>query len=391
MKAPRADVIALAAIATAAAIGIGLMIVRSSSAGADPLEAVPADAFLVASIDVASLAQSPLGEALVGHGGTRTEALLGVDSITEACGFDPLPHLRSIAIAIPEGEGEHGEFGVAASGTLAKAALASCVRAVIAKRGGEAEERQTGSFTVVADAHHPGGAEVAFREGGPYLVGRGAWLARMIDAADGRIPSVRTASSGNLHALLRADLAARDLDAEAVRATAILPRDVRQRIEHEMDLEAHDRDHPNKAMEGVLGISSAAFGVHAGRAQEDTRVIAELRCDAEPACDAVSTLVLHARLGWSGNLAYRLLGLGPLIDNLEVRREGTSLFVKTRARAGDLAKMLAKMLDRALESAPTKPSAKPPLSAAEAAFPAKLDGGHDAGGAARSTPRSSGR
>jgi hypothetical protein len=391
MKAPRADVIALAALATAAAIGIGVMIARSSSAGADPLEAVPADAFLVASIDVASLAQSPLGEALVGHGGTRAEALLGVDSITETCGFDPLPHLRSIAIAIPEGEGEHGEFGVAASGTLAKAALASCVKAVIAKRGGEAEERQTGSFTVVVDAHHPGGAEVAFREGGPYLVGRGAWLARMIDAADGRIPSVRAASSGNLHAVLRADLATRDLDAEAVRATAILPRDVRQRIEHEMDLEAHDRDHPNKAMEGVLGISAAAFGVHAGRAQEDTRFIAELRCDAESACDAVSTLVLHARLGWSGNLAYRLLGLGPLIDNLEVRREGTSLYVKTRARAGDLAKMLAKMLDRALESAPTKPSAKPPLSAAETVFPAKLDGGHDAGGAARSTPRSSGR
>ena len=58
------------------------------------------------------------------------------------------------------------------------------------------------------------------------------------------------------------------------------------------------------------------------------------------ACDAVSTFILHTRLGWSGNLGYRLFGLGPLIDNLEVQRaptpgaanaSETSLFVQTRA------------------------------------------------------------
>ena len=374
IKAPRGDVIALAALASVAALGIAFMIVRGSRTGADPLEAVPADSFMVVSIDVASLAQSPLGEALVGEGGTRAGTLLGVDSIAATCGFDPLPHLRSIAIAIPEGEGERGEFGVAASGTLARAALAACAKSVIAKRGGEATERQAGSFTVVSDGRVPGGAEVAFREEGPDLVGRGAWLGRMIDAADGRVRSTRSASN-DTHALLRAHLAAHDLDAAAVVATAIVPREVRQKVEHEIALEAREGDHPNKLMEGVLGVSAAALGVHAGRAQEDTRFIAELQCDSEAACDAVSTLILHTRLGWSGNLAYRLLGLGPLIDNLTVRREGTSLFVTTRIPAGDL----AKILDRALQSGPPKPNAKPVPLPANEIFPAKLDAGRGAG------------
>ena len=99
-------------------------------------------------------------------------------------------------------------------------------------------------------------------------------------------------------------------------------------------------------MQGVLGVSAAALGLHAGRAHEDTRLVAELRCDTEEACAAVSTFILHTRLLWSGNLGYRLFGLGPLIDNLEVQpsETRTSLYIHTRAPVDDL----SKMLDRAL-------------------------------------------
>ena len=38
-----------------------------------------------------------------------------------------------------------------------------------------------------------GGADVAFRDGGPFLVGKGAWLTRMMDAAEGRVPSMADA------------------------------------------------------------------------------------------------------------------------------------------------------------------------------------------------------
>jgi hypothetical protein len=386
-KAPRTDVMVLAAIGLAAALGIAFLIVRTPGAGADPLAAVPADSFMVVSIDIAALAQSPLGEAIVGElrgdGGAHAEALLGVDSIATTCGFDPLPHLRAIAIAIPEGQAgdaERGDFGVAASGTLTKDALASCAKAVIAKRGGQPTTRQAGSFTVVADGRSgAAGAEVAFRDGGPYLVGRGAWLARMMDAADGRVPSTLSAA-GDAHAALRADLTARDMDAEAFRATALLPRGLRERLEHETALESsgdkHEGDKMN-LMEGVLGVSAAALGVHAGRPHEDTRFVAELRCDSDGACDAVSTLILHTRLRWSGNLAYRMLGLGPLIDNLEVKpgsgASPPSLIVTTRAPADDLAKLIDRLLRPSSPPSPRKPKPLPPVI--DEVFPARPDAG----------------
>jgi hypothetical protein len=386
-KAPRTDVVVLAALALAAALGIALLVLRSPGAGADPLAAVPADSFMVVSIDIAALAQSPLGEAIVGElrsdGGAQAEALLGVDSIAATCGFDPLPHLRAIAIAIPEGhagDAERGDFGVAASGTLTKDALASCAKAVIAKRGGQPATRQAGSFTVVADGRSGGaGAEVAFREGGPYLVGRGAWLARMIDAADGKVPSTLSAA-GDGHAALRADLTTRDTDAEALRITALLPRGLRERLQHEMALEGEGSSGDKRVgekmnlMEGVLGVSSAALGVHAGRPHEDTRVIAELVCDSAAACDAVSTLILHTRLRWSGNLAYRMLGLGPLIDNLEVQHPaGAPLIVRTRAPADDLAKLLDRLLRPTSPAGPRRPKPLPP--GIDEVFPARPDAG----------------
>jgi hypothetical protein len=348
-------VIALAALALAAAVGIGALILHSPGGTADPLSAVPADAFMVVSIDMASLAESPIGEVLAGElrgeSGARAGKILGVDSIAETCGFDPLPHLRAVALAIPEGDADKGEFGVAASGTLSKDVLASCAKAVITKRGGDPAMRQVGTFTVIADGRAPGGAEVAFRDGGLTIVGRGAWLARMIDAADGRAPSTLTAP-GNAHASLRADLASRDTDAEAFRATALLPRALRERLEGELSAEPQAREgaqsNGSKMMEGVLGVSAAAIGLHAGKAHEDTRVVATARCDSESACSAVSTLILHTRLGMSGNLAYRMLGLGPLIDNLEVQPQGgasaPSLVAKTHAPVDDLAKILDRVL-----------------------------------------------
>lgn len=364
----RTDVLVLAALAAAAGLGIALLILRTPGGTANPLAAVPAESFLVASVDVVALAESPLGEALVGElrgdGGARDGTLLGVNSITETCGFDPLPQLRSIAIAIPEGE-EPGDFGVAAAGTMSKDALASCAKAVITKRGGVPSSRQTGSFTIVSDARTPSGASVAFRDGGPYLVGRGPWLEKMIDTAEGRAPSTLSSAS-NGHAALRAGLQTRDVDAEAVRVTALLPRGIRERLQREMGEEANlGRADPsktgseNKAMEGVLAISAAGVGLHAGRAHEDARLVAELDCDTENACEAVSTLILHLRLGWSGNLAYRLVGLGPLIDNLEVQRTGSTLHLSTRGPVDDL----AKMVERGLHPSSPKKEKVPPIPA----------------------------
>ena len=348
------DRITLGALGAAAALLIGWLILRSTPSRVDPLAAVPVDSFLVATIDFAALARSPLGGALVGDGGTRPGSLLdvtGVDTITATCGFDPLHHVRAVAVAVPEG-GENGDFGVAASEDLSRDALTACTKALVAKRGSEANVRRVGTFTVVSDAHARHEAEVAFRDGGPLLVGRGAWLTKMIDAVEGRTKSI--ASAGGPHQELRSELGKHDVDAQALVVSATLPSDVRSRILGEM---ADASDKPNPVMAAVLAVSRAVIGLHAGAANDDTRIAAELHCETEPACDEVSKVILHARLGWSGNLGYRLFGLGGLIDNLQVRREGTSLIVQTRAPAEDL----ARLLDKALNSSPKpKPPAPPP-------------------------------
>ena len=65
--------------------------------------------------------------------------------------------------------------------------------------GRRAGVARVGTFMVVSDGRAgAGAAEVAFREGGPFLVGRGPWLTHMMEAAEGRTPSLAT-TTGNAH------------------------------------------------------------------------------------------------------------------------------------------------------------------------------------------------
>jgi hypothetical protein len=358
-------VVILVLLGAAASLFIVFLVLRSHGATRSALGAVPADSFLVVSVDLPSLAASPLAKALVGDDDARREQLFGLETIQETCGFDPLPHLRSIALAVPEGV-ERGDFGVAATGDLGRDQLASCARAVIAKEGGDSQTTTAGSFTVVTDGRRRTGevAELAFRDGGPFLVGSATWLPKMMDAAEGRAPSLVTSKTGG-HGALRVELATRDIDAEAIELTAILPRDLRERLLHEMELETPSTETAasNATMAGVLAVSSVGIALHAGRPHEDTRLTALLHCESEDACKAVSTAILHARLGWSGNLKYRLFGVGPLIDGLAVTQEGTTLVVTTHAPTDDL----AKVVDRALGLAGSKKGPRAPPSPATSA------------------------
>jgi hypothetical protein len=319
---------------------------------------VPVDSFLVATLDVRALAESPIGEAIAGEKGERTGALFGVDSIAATCGFDPLPHVRSIALTVPEGE-THGDLGFAATGDLASSALESCAKAVIAKRGGHATARQSGSFTVVSSDDAKSGA-LAFRDGGPFLAGSGAWLEAMIDATEGRRSSMASAGA-DAHQVLRADLATREPGGAALVASAIVPRDLRDRVRGEME-NAGDATKLGPSIDGVLAVASVGLALHAGRAGEDTRVTLEVRCDgdaAEAACEKVEKMVLHFRLGWSGDLRLRLVGLGPLIDGLETQRTGATLLVRAHAPASDLAHALSRVASMQSRGKPGPPSTRP--------------------------------
>jgi hypothetical protein len=344
----RRDIFTLAGIAALGSLLIASLFAKGPRVVHDPLTAIPTSSFIVANIDVGALAKSPLGAALAGEKGAHAGAFFGVDSIQSVCGFDPLPHVQGIALSVPEGD-THGELGISVTGDLSKKTLLSCAKAIIEKRGGTWSLRESSSYSIVSE-NKEHGAEIAFRDGGPFLIGRGEWLERMIDAADGRAPSMAVASD-DLHHTLRADLARTDPTADAIVVSVVLPRGLRDRIGNEMFAAPDAGDaNSNATMQGVLEVSGVALAIHAGTEHEDARILGEIQCDgdaatAETACKKVESFLLHERLEWSGNMRFRLFGLGGLIDGLQTKVSGGLLTFKTHTEANTLARMLSRLLD----------------------------------------------
>ncbi len=312
------------------------------------LDAVPAGAFLVVTLDVDQLRASPLGEPVLGGPGRR---LLSDETLAATCGFDPLERMREIAVAVPV-EDESGEFGVAIRADVDKDELVLCARKVIDARGGgdHVTIRQSGSFTLV----EPEGAlarrypTLAYREGGPFLVARGAWLGTMIDTAEGKLPSAQRDAR---QIALRQELgmSGGEHAAFALVATVFLPKEMRERIKKDMGAEvAREPGEGNSSalMAGVLGVESAGLGIAAGDAHgADTRAEVVLRCEDEPACAAVARVIEKTRRDGSGDLGVRMLGVGTLLDNLAVEAKGTSLRVSTHAPAGEAARWIERVLE----------------------------------------------
>ncbi len=314
-----------------------------SREAAGVLRAAPDDAWLVLTFDVA--AARPLLEPLLRSGGiSGATRAAGLGSLSDACGFEPLEHLRDLMVAVPEGgerggsgerdeDGERGDFGVAFSADLTVQQLAACARKAIAARGGAPVASARGDFVVIGDASAPDQARLAYRDGGPFLVGRGSWLDAMVDAAG------RASRAPSPHDILRATLAPAGAPARALVVTALLPKSLRERVRAETDAG------PGGRFAGVLGVERAGAAVTTSEAL--TAVEVDLRCETAAACSDVKELIERGRRGLSGDFAARLMGLGPLIDGLSVDAATPgSLFVRTRAPTRDVAEILERLWTR---------------------------------------------
>ncbi len=322
-----------------AVVGAVLLIASLRASGtrsreaAGVLRAAPDDAWLVLTVDVA--AARPLLEPVLqsGEGVAGATRAAGLGSLSDACGFDPVPHLRELMVALPEG-GERGDFGVAFSADLTVDQLATCARKAIGARGGAPSTGARGGFVVIGDASAPDQARLAYRAGGPFLVGRGAWLDAMIDAAGRSVPP-----RSSPHDVLRAALAPDGAPARALLVTALLPKSLRDRVRAETDAG------PVGAFAGVLGVEQA--GAALTTTAEITVVEAELRCETPDACRDVKELIEKGRRALAGDFAARLMGLGPLIDGLSMDAASPgSLWVRTRAPTRDVAEALERFWTR---------------------------------------------
>jgi hypothetical protein len=331
----------------AASVVVVWLIRRQTAERQRVIDAVPADAFLVMTLDVDGLRKSPLGTAILGGANSK---LLGEKTITSTCGFDPLDRMREIAVAVPQ-EDETGEFGIVIRADITKDELLACAEKVMDSRqgGAHASTRESGSFTLV----EPDGdlqnryPTLAYRKGGPFLVARGTWLGTMIDTAEGKLPSARREST---HLSLRRALgqASDDAPTFAFLATVVLPKEMRERIKKEMggELDGDAKDESRSALAaGILGVESAGVAVLAGNAGGDTSVVADVMCEGVTACAAVAKLVERKRADWTSDFSIRLLGAGALLDHIVVENRGTSVLISTHAPSDEAAKWVTRVLE----------------------------------------------
>jgi len=300
------------------------------------LDAVPRDAWLVVTVDVAALRQSPLAQPLLAAGAGKS--VPGLGSISDACGFDPVARIRELLVTSPE-NGERGDFGVAFTGDFTRDELVRCAEKIAHASGGSPVTSTHGDYTLLENSADPNHTRGAYRDGGPFLVGRGAWMDAMIDAVEGR--AERMAPE---HAALRSALAPKaGGPAQAIVLTALLPASIREKLKGQLGTElGSDGD---KAYVSVLAVSQAGVALGTGGAGSATALSAELRCETPAACDEVKALLERKRLGLSRDLGVRLVGLGPLLDSLKVDTHGPALSASASAATDDLARAIQRTLD----------------------------------------------
>lgn len=308
-----------------------------SGSGVDPDAAMPSDAFLFASANVAELRRSPLWEVLF-SGRADTSVLdkrtLGLEKLGDACGFDPLTRVEKLAVSVPE-SGERGDLSVAARVTVTAPELEKCTGALTTNAGASATQN---GFSVITTQ---GGSRVGY--GHDLLVaGAGKWFDRMLATADGKNPNVKASAQ---HVAIRSYLTSQNgWGAPSMVVTAVLPATIRDRIRNEIAGEPGDKTAAQAAMGGVLGVSGVGLALKAGGKGGSIELAAELVCDTDVACGNVEKLVSRQRFEWSKELMLRMVGLGPLLDSIVIKHDGTKVLVTAAAPAEQLAATLDRVM-----------------------------------------------
>ena len=324
----------------------------TKTGSSDPLDAIPKASFMAATLDFAELRRSPIYDVVFGDGkdggpgaADPMRRVLGVTALAEACGFDPTSRVQRLSLSMPE-EGERGEFGVAARVDVTRDELEKCTRALAEKRGGHAETHDVGSFVVLEDTASSGSSatrpRLAYGKGGLLVVGKGTWFDAMLGAADHSKPGLREAGE---HVALRTSMTSHDgFRTPTLLVTAILPRTLRDRLKNEMGAEARPEDGSNAIMAGVLGVSAVGVAIRAGATGQNVDASLELVCDSAEGCEAVEKLAQKKRAEWSRDLSLRMVGLGPLLDSFELKRERAHLRATASAGADALAATIERVL-----------------------------------------------
>lgn len=316
---------ALIVATTLTAFGAGLVVLAKQKGapglGSHALDAIPTGALLVASADLDALRASPVGAPFLREG----REIPGVGKVKDVCGFDPVDTLSEVALAIPAA-GDAGEFGVVAAGKIDDEAILACAAKVIEARGGKAIITPIGAFRTVRDSAQSGGGEIAVRKNGPLLLGAGSYLRAMIDAADGRAPSIRSSVA---HSQL-----GKQIDGGSVRVTVVLSPDQRKSLVEEL-AEGGAKDSP------AASVVAGALGVTLGPRVAIHGVVA---CEQADACARFATVLKSARDARANDYATRLVGFGTVLEQLTIEPAGELIHLRVELAADQAATLADRVL-----------------------------------------------
>ncbi len=302
--------------------------------------AIPQGAFLLVTLDLVKLRESPLSREL--------SALREVSDVSEECGFDPLARAKSIAIGVPEKP--DGVFGIAITHDLAEADLAKCAERVMSIRSAMPRFTQKGSWTVLEQEgilSEATRAKIAYRDGSPLLVARGDYLATMQGALDGASPR---AESDSEHAALRKEALARAHGGAILVATAVLPKSLRDRLKNEMADEAASSESKTATMTAILSVRAVALSIASRDDQLD--VFAELECETDAACATLRDFLDRRRKTIAAEPAARFAGISGILDAARLEAHGPALDLSVSAPATEMARAVRAVLGAAFTPPP---------------------------------------
>jgi hypothetical protein len=332
-----------AAVATAGLAGVAAYRKKPDLAP-HALDAVPAGALLVAVADLDALRASPAGAPFLQKG----REIPGLGKIRDVCGFDPLDTLTEVAVAVPAGD-DSGDFGLAAAGRVDDQAVVACASKVIEARGGRPVVGAEGSFRTVRDADDAAASgEIAARRGGLLLLGAGPYLRAMIDAADGRTPTVR---SSRAHGYL-----GREVGDASLRLTVVLTPEQRRTLAEEL---ANDGERGSPAASIVAGALGIRLGPTVG-------FHAVLSCEAAPACASLADQIRTAKDARAADFSTRIVGFGAVLEQLRIEADGPLVHARVEMPVDQAATLADRLLTlRGMRH----PMPKPDTSAAPPAAP----------------------
>ena len=296
------------------------------------LDAVPNGALLVALADLKAVRASALGGPLFGDG----REIPGIGKVREVCGIDPLDTLREIALSIPAA-GDEGDFGLVAAGDVDENALIACASKVIEARGGQPVITTIGTFRAVRDAALVGsGGEIAVRKGGPVLLGAGTYLRAMIDAAEGRGPTIRASMA---HALL-----SKAIGSAEVRVSVVLTPEQRRTLEAELREASGAAPGEGAApAEKPAGTSIVAGGVGVTLGPQ-VQLHGVILCDSAAACSELAGSLKAARDARAADPATRLVGFGAVLEDMQIEARGDQIHARVEVPEAEARKLVERLL-----------------------------------------------